>query len=263
MGLRKKAPVASVGRRPEPALPSAASICVFLDVDGTLIEFAETPDGVSVDPHVFDMLGRLRAALGGALALVSGRSIADMDRILAPLKLPAAGLHGLERRDALGRMHVPEVDESPLEPVRMQLQRFVAAHAGLLLEDKDRALAVHYRRAPDLRDAVWQAMSTAAAGLSPAFKLLEGDKVLELKPGRLDKAAAVEAFMREAPFQGRIPVFVGDDVTDYDGFRAVTRHDGITVAVGPRVTAQWYLPDPRAACAWLLRIAEQGDCRDR
>jgi trehalose 6-phosphate phosphatase len=258
MGTRKKIPVASNGLRPEPALPPAASICVFLDVDGTLVEFADTPGGVSVDPLVFDMLRRLQGALDGALALVSGRSIADMDRILAPLQLPAAGLHGLERRDALGRMHVPELDDSPLEPVRVHLQQFVAAHAGLLLEDKNRALAVHYRRAPDLRDAVWRAMSTAAAGLSPAFKLLEGDMVLELKPGRFDKAAAVEAFMREAPFRGRIPVFVGDDVTDYDGFAAVRRHDGITVAVGPRVTAQWYLPDPPAACAWLLRIAEQG-----
>lgn len=249
--------------RPAPGLLSANQICLFLDIDGTLIDFADTPDAVSVEPAVLDTLRLLEVALGGAVALVSGRSVADIDRLLSPLLLPAAGLHGAERRDTTGRMHMADINESPLESVRQGLQPFVACHPDLLLEDKGRALAVHYRRAPALRDAVWKAMSTASAGMSPAFKLLEGDMVLELKPGGLDKAAAVDGFMREAPFRGRIPVFVGDDVTDYDGFSATRRYDGITVAVGPRVTAQYYLPDPRAVCAWLLRIAEQREIRGR
>ena len=245
-------------RRTEPELLSAERICVFLDVDGTLVEFAETPGAVRVDPPVIDMLHRLQGALDGALAVISGRSVAEIDRILAPLRLPAAGLHGAERRDCTGVLHLPDIHEAPLDAVRKELQAFVDANGGLLLEDKRRALAIHYRRAPDLRDEVWRAMTAASSGLSPAFKLLEGDMVLELKPGRFDKAAAVDAFMREAPFRGRVPVFVGDDVTDYDGFCAVRRHGGVTVAVGPRITAQWYLPDPGAACAWLMHIAEQG-----
>ena len=244
-------------RRPEPQLLPAESICVFLDVDGTLVEFADTPGAVKADPPVLDMLLRLTDALDGALAVISGRSVAEIDRILAPLQLPAAGLHGAERRDCAGVLHAPDVHEAPLDAVRRELQPFVETHSGLLLEDKRWAIAVHYRRAPDLRDEVWRAMTAASSGLSPAFKLLEGDMVLELKPGRFDKAAAVDAFMRENPFRGRVPVFVGDDVTDYDGFCAVRRHGGVTVAVGPRVTAQWYLPDPGAACAWLMHIAEQ------
>jgi trehalose 6-phosphate phosphatase len=245
-------------RRPEPELLPAERICVFLDVDGTLVEFAETPGAVSLDPAVIDMLLRLQESLGGALAVVSGRSVAEIDRILAPLRLPAAGLHGAERRDCNGVLHVPDIHEAPLDSVREMLKPFVEAHAGLLLEDKRRALAIHYRRVPDLRDKVWRAMTVASSGLTPEFKLLEGDMVLELKPGRFDKAAAVDAFMRENPFRGRVPVFVGDDVTDYDGFCAVRRHGGVTVAVGPRVTAEWYLPDPGAACAWLMQIAEKG-----
>jgi len=245
-------------QKPQPELLPAERICVFLDFDGTLVNFAETPGAVSVKPTVIDMLVRLQGALSGALAVISGRSVAEIDRILAPLRLPAAGLHGAERRDCTGALHIPDIHEAPLDCVREALKPFVEAHAGLLLEDKRRALAIHYRRAPDLRDKVWRAMTAASSGLTPEFKLLEGDMVLELKPGRFDKAAAVEAFMRETPFRGRVPVFVGDDVTDYDGFCAVTRHGGVTVAVGPRVMAQWYLPDPDAACAWLMHIAEQG-----
>jgi len=246
------------GPEPGPALLPAHQICLFLDVDGTLIEFADTPHGVHVEPVLLETLRRLEAALGGAIAIVSGRSIADIDRVLHPLRLPAAGLHGVERRDAAGRIRAPFIDETPLDAVRESLLRFVADHPGLLLEDKSQALAVHYRRVPALRDAVWSSMLKVSAGLAPQFVLLEGDMVLELKPGVADKATAVDAFMREAPFRGRFPVFVGDDVTDYDGFAAVRRHGGITVAVGPRVTAQWNLADPRAACEWLARIAEEG-----
>lgn len=248
---------------PFPGILPANQICLFLDIDGTLIEFADTPDAISVEPMVIDTLQRLKSALDGALALVSGRAVVDVDRILFPLHLPAAGLHGVERRDAMGRMHIPDIDTSPLESVREALQDFIARHPGLLLEDKLRSLAVHYRRVPGLRREVRKAMTRASAGLAPAFILLEGDMVLELKPGGLDKAAAVEAFMRESPFRGRTPVFVGDDVTDCDGFDATRRLGGITVAVGPRVTAQYYLPDPRAACIWLARIAEQGDSHER
>jgi trehalose 6-phosphate phosphatase len=239
----------------------AARICLFLDIDGTLVNFADAPSAVCLSPSVIETLPLLHDALDGALAVVSGRPLAEIDRLLQPLHLAAAGLHGIERRDAAGRIHLPEVDPGALLGVRQRLEPFVAGHAGLLLEDKGRSLAVHYRMAPQLRDEVWVAMTRAGSGLAPAYKLLEGDMVLEIKPADRDKASAVEDFMREQPFRGRVPVFVGDDVTDYDGFSAVRRHAGITVAVGPRVTAQWYLADPEAVHAWLMRIVNQEPVR--
>jgi trehalose 6-phosphate phosphatase len=246
--------------RPEPAELPASNICLFLDLDGTLVEFAPTPGDVRIEPSLIDVLARLSRTLGGALAVVSGRALSDIDRLLHPLRLPAAGLHGVERRDATGVLHLPTGGSSSLDGVRRSLGDLLAGHEALLLEDKGLSLAVHFRRAPELRDVVWTAMARASAGLAPAFRLLEGDMVLEIKPGDRNKASAVDDFMREPPFLGRLPVFIGDDVTDYDGFGAVRRHAGITVAVGPRVVAQWYLPDPGAARNWLARIAEQGPC---
>jgi len=111
---------------------------------------------------------------------------------------------------------------------------------------------------PELQEAVQRAVAGLVAPLASALELLQGDMVLEIKPHALDKATAVEGFMREEPFAGRIPVFVGDDLTDCDGFGAVRRHAGMTVAVGDRVTAQWHLPHPAAVRAWLARIAEAG-----
>lgn len=244
--------------RPAPAVFPPSQICLFLDIDGTLVEFAKAPDEVRVDAEAIGTLTMLEAALDGALALISGRPLADVDRLVQPLHLPAAGLHGLERRDAGGCVHRPDVQGTRLQPARASLREFVASHPGLLLEDKSVALAVHYRAAPQLKQLVQVTMAKAAVSLLPEFALLAGDMVMEIKPARFDKAAAVEEFMREAPFAGRVPVFVGDDITDYDGFGAVRRHGGMTVAVGARVTAQWYLPDPRATRDWLARIATAG-----
>jgi trehalose 6-phosphate phosphatase len=245
----------NVPHRPAPAVLPASQICLFLDFDGTLVEFAPAPDGVHVAAELFETLRALELALHGALAVVSGRPLADIDALLKPLRLPSAGLHGLERRDAAGRVHRPQASDHALEPARRALQEFVAGRSDLRLEDKGAALAVHYRGAPKARELVQSVLARVSAPLSPRFEVLEGDMVVEIKPARYDKASAVEEFMGEEPFTGRVPVFVGDDVTDYDGFTAVRRFDGLTVAVGDRVSAQWYLPDPRAARAWLAQIA--------
>jgi trehalose 6-phosphate phosphatase len=249
---------AEAANGPPPAVFAASKICLFLDLDGTLIEFADQPRGVCVDAALIATLQMLQVALDGALALISGRRIEDLDELLRPLKFPAAGLHGLERRDAGGQFHRTELLGNELQVVRPALMEFVASQMGLLLEDKGASLAVHYRRAPHLRGLVRSVVSQVAAPLLPHYELLEGDMVLEIKPAQIDKGKAVEEFMREWPFAGRLPIYVGDDITDHEGFAAVRRYDGIAVAVGDRVTAQWHLPDPGTARAWLAQIAQEG-----
>jgi len=242
-------------------VPSVAS-CLFLDVDGTVIDFAATPDEVQIDQNLLGLLAEVRQAANGALALVSGRSIAALDRLFDPLHLPAAGVHGFERRDASGAIHRQTLLDEPLASARAALKNFVNAHEGLLLEDKESALAVHFRCAPQLEELVRTTVARLPILLIPEFELLEGDAVLEIKPASNSKATAIEAFMREAPFAGRISVFIGDDLTDYDGFAAIRRHGGMTIAVGDRISAQWRLSDPHAVREWLRNfIAAQGKIR--
>jgi len=243
---------------PEPGLFPGVRICLFLDFDGTLVEFADQPHAVRPDAQLLPLLSSLQIGLGGAVALISGRRIDELDALLHPLRLPAAGLHGLERRDAQGRLRLEArpAGVSALGTLRPHLLALVAEHVGLLLEDKGAALAIHYRRAPQLGARVRQAVAALLASLAPQLEMLEGAMVLEIKPRSFDKASAIESFLGEAPFAGRMPVFIGDDLTDCDGFGAVRRHGGMTIAVGSRVTAQWQLPDPAAVRAWLARLAD-------
>ncbi len=229
--------------------------CLFLDVDGTLIEFADTPEAVIADAALRALLVDLYGALDGAVALVSGRSIDFLDRLFAPLQLPAAGLHGAERRTAQGLRHHPPPAAAALEQARGALARLVQAHPGANLEDNGAALALHYRRAPQFAPALRQAVAAIAAGLEADYHLLEGAQVLEIKPRGFDKGRAVEAFLREPPFAGRLPVFVGDDLTDRDGMRSVEAHGGWSVAVGERVSGRLRLADARAARRWLADLA--------
>ena len=216
---------------PRPTHDVGGAPAFFLDVDGTLLDIAEAPDRVHVPPRVVDVLARLAGSFGGAVALVSGRPIADLDRLLSPLRLPCAGLHGAERRDARGELRRHGMDGA-LDAARTALSSFCAAHPGTLLEDKGAALALHYRLAPAAESQARRAVGRALAGLGPAFALQEGKCVLEIKPAGSSKAHAIEEFMAEAPFAGRVPVFAGDDVTDEDGFRAVNRLGGLSVRVG-------------------------------
>lgn len=224
----------------------------FLDVDGTLLDIAASPDRVHVPGRVVRLLAGLQQRAVGALALVSGRAVADLDRLLHPLVLPCAGLHGAERRDAAGRFHGRRADEA-LGAVRRGLADWVAAHPGTLLEDKGAALALHYRQAPAAEAAARDAMAEALARLGPRFALLEGKCVLELKPAGASKAHAIRAFMAEAPFAGRRPVFAGDDVTDEDGFRAVNDLGGLSVLVGQRsgTAARSAVDGVPGAIGWL------------
>ena len=229
--------------------------CLFLDVDGTLLELAPTPGAVVVDPALLGLLQRLSAVASGAVALVSGRTISDLDRLFGTLALPVAGLHGCERRDGRGDVHVAAVVNKQLGGVREGLRALASRHSGLLLEDKGVALALHFPGARELEHQLRAEVALLAAPLVPEYMLLDGHAVIEVKPAAHTKDSAVTAYMNEPPFQGRLPIFIGDDQTDYGGFAAVRRFDGLAIAVGPRVKSEWWLPGPKAVHQWLEQLA--------
>lgn len=224
----------------------------FLDVDGTLLSIAAHPDAVQVPAMLVSLLDRLQAKLNGAVALISGRTINDLDRLFEPLKLPSAGIHGLERRSADGRMHQTS-SHAQLDSVRGPLAAFVEAQDGLLLEDKQQALALHYRNAPHREAEVKDFISRLVETSPSPLELKRGKMVIEVKPRGANKGTAIEAFMTETPFTGRTPVFIGDDVTDEDGFRAVNQLGGISIRVGDDANsaATYRLSDENAVIDWL------------
>lgn len=225
---------------------------LFLDIDGTLLEHAERPDAVRVDAALGKLLVELHEATGGAFALISGRPIAELDVLFAPLRLPAAGQHGVERRDAGRKVHQHAFPVEPLRRATRQLGEFAARHAGLLLEDKGHSLALHFRLAPELAGAAREAVANALSALGPDFEMQAGKLVFEIKPGGRDKGTAIEEFMAEVPFAGRLPVFVGDDTSDEYGFANVNRMGGHSIKVGPGPsTARWRVADAAAVRKWL------------
>lgn len=205
---------------------------LFLDVDGTLLEIADHPDAVRGSPRLKLLLRNAVRDLDGCVALVSGRPIVELDRLFAPLVLPAAGLHGVERRSADGTFHYSAAMDDRLHAVRHRLMEFAEAHPGILVEDKGAALALHYRNAPHKQHESAALMDEIAGAVGDAFHIQHGKMVLELKPAGQDKGTAVSQFMAEPPFHGRTPIFVGDDVTDEDGFAAVNRMGGESIRVG-------------------------------
>jgi trehalose 6-phosphate phosphatase len=228
-----------------------ASSCLFLDVDGTLLDFGPTPDSVKVDQALLLLLEAAERACSGAVALISGRSLAQLDALFAPHRWPAAGLHGLERRDAAGRLHVHGPERLPEEIVE-ELRAIARRHPGLLLEEKGRAVALHYRNAAELADCLTRSVNALTeTHAADDLHVQPGDYVLELKPSGITKAHAISAFMQLTPFRGRTPVFAGDDLTDLHGFEAVEAHGGVSIAVGPRVTAAHQLASPAELRAWL------------
>lgn len=230
------------------------SWCLFLDVDGTLLDVAETPDAVVVAPELVGVLARAAAALGGAVALISGRSIDTLDRLFAPLRLPSAGVHGVERRNAQGTLTRGAIDWLPLATARHAMLELAHRHPHLTLEDKGLSLALHWRRDPSLEGTVRALLAGLADRLGPNFELQQGVCVLEIKPSRQDKGTAVEAFLRESPFRGRIPLFIGDDLSDEDAFRVVERHGGWAIGVGARANTPLRFTGPAAVRDWLAQL---------
>jgi trehalose 6-phosphate phosphatase len=239
-----------------------AKLAFFLDVDGTIVEIAPTPDEVVVDAELVDLLRALFLRTHGALAFVSGRSITTLDRLFQPLMLPVAGLHGFERRNAGGvycRRPLPPGEL--LSRAREVLRELCGRNPELLLEDKRFALALHYRQAPQLESEVLSVVSRLAAELGSAFALQRGRCVAELRPTDASKAAAIAAFMEEAPFRGRRPVCLGDDLTDESAFDWVNRAGGLSVAVGVThdSVATAHLRSVESARLWMRRLLDQPD----
>lgn len=248
-----------------PPLPARdARWALFLDLDGTLIELAETPDAVRVPPGLPERLQALAGGLGRALAIVSGRGLETIDALLAPLRLPAAGLHGIERRDGAGKVHCLAPDQRGLDAARQVLQRFVAAHPAALFEDKRASVALHFRRDPTLEHAAREAAEDALREAGEGFHIQTGHKVFEIKSTRADKGAALDAFLDEPPFEGRTPVYIGDDDTDEHGFRVVRDRGGFGIRVGDGGTAtaaRHRMRDPAAVHAWLSSLEAALGCR--
>lgn len=231
------------------------SIAFFLDFDGTLVELADRPDTIRLTERTRDVLSRLAVVTGGAVAIITGREIADLDRFLVPLRLPAAGIHGLTRRSPSGENHAAPLDDHFLRHAEYLLAPLVLAEPGLLLERKSNAVALHYRKRPDLEDACRAVMEQLAA-LCPGIQVTPGKMVFEAKPAIADKGTAILDFLKEPPFAGRCPIVAGDDVTDEDAFAAVTAIGGIAIKIGPGATrAHYAAADTATFLDWLHTTA--------
>lgn len=225
---------------------------LFLDIDGTLLEIAATPQAVHPAGADTKLVAALYDKTDGALALVSGRSLAKIDELFHPLKLPAAGQHGVERRDARGRIYRPSFPAEVLARAAQQIADFAGRHSGLVFEHKGYSMALHYRLAPKLAGAAHAVVREAARSVGNGVEVQRGKMVAELKIAGHDKGRAIEAFMKEKPFAGRVPLFMGDDVTDEDGFRVAQRLGGEAIKIGSGATvAHHRLLNPAAARAWL------------
>lgn len=228
---------------------------LFLDFDGTLVQLAETPDAVQVEQSLLDVLSRLQLRLGGRVALLSGRAVADVRSWLQPLQFAVAGSHGSERAHLGNEPEDPEISIG-IDKAIMLFRGVAAAHPGVLVEEKPFGVALHYRLAPSAesvcRDAAERASHETGLELQP------GKMVFELKTGGSSKGIALEHFMAERPFVGTRPIFVGDDLTDEHGFAAAQRLGGSGVLVGPErpTTAGYRLPDVSAVHHWLHDACE-------
>lgn len=242
----------------KPAPPIAidpATTAFFFDFDGTLAGIVDDPQAVQVDLRVLEALRAIRDASDGALAVISGRSVKQLDRMLHPLRLPAAGVHGLERRNVDGHLFRVEIDEDAFARLHERIAKFVEEHPGLLAEVKPGSVALHYRKRPQLASAC-RVLAAQLAGEDERIRVLHGKMVVELKLAGRTKADAIADFMSEPPFAGRRPLFAGDDATDEDGFAALERWNGISIKVGMSDTrAAYRLRDIAAFHDWLVALS--------
>jgi trehalose 6-phosphate phosphatase len=234
------------------ALPPFRRTALFLDMDGTLIELAATPDAVVVAPALPDTLASLREKLDGAVAIVTGRPIDTVDRLLGAASLAVAGEHGGALRfrpdDPVERPDLPAPPAAWLNAA----ESLARAHPGALVEYKVRGFGIHFRLAPEAGPALLAGLQALIAE-DPAFHIMPGLMLWEVRPVGADKGGAVDALMQRAPFAGRVPVFIGDDVTDEDGMRASRALGGS----GYRVQDAFGAPED--VRTWLSRSAEAGN----
>jgi len=238
---------------PELDLQSA----LFLDVDGTLLEIAPRPELVRVSHGLPALLTSLSEQRQGALALISGRPLAELDRLFHPWHGAAAGLHGIERRSANGMLDriLDSASATALDQIRPQLAALARDDSGLTVEDKGGTLALHYRAVPDREQELRAYAEALQRQAGAAIRLIAGKMVVEFQPFGVNKGLAIGAFMAEPPFIGCRPVFVGDDTTDEDGFREIRKRGGFAVRVGSasETEADYALPSVAAVLAWLAK----------
>ena len=230
---------------------------LFLDFDGTLADIAPRPEAVNVPARVLEHLKLLHDSLQGALAIVTGRTLVDVDHFLAPVHLTLACEHGAQiRMSGMEAVEFAPVSPLPAEMLLQALTPLTARYPELLLERKKTGVALHFRQAPHLQDLCLHTV-TAAMRDVPGAELLHGKYVFEVKTSGTSKGRAIEFLMRQPPFVGRVPLFVGDDVTDESGFAAVQALGGLGVKVGGGVTqAQARMSTPADVRAWLRAAAQ-------
>lgn len=250
------APVDAPAHLPPPPLLLPNPAALFLDMDGVLAPLAATPDAVVPNPCRTAALIAVADRLGGRVAILSGRTIAEIDRIAEVHSAPASGVHGLERRRADGSLH----RAAPAPEVRAAVsafEDFARDRPGIIVEDKAVSAGLHYRGAPAEADAAVTLAETLAD--ETGLTLQAGNLVVELKTPGTSKGTALNAFMQEAPFAGAVPVMLGDDLTDEDGFRAATALGGFGVLVGPprQTAARYSLAGVAEVLAWLNAVEER------
>lgn len=230
-------------------------LALFLDLDGVLAPLAETPDAVLPVTRRTEVLQRLNARLSGRLAIVSGRTLTEIDRISGSTSLAASGVHGLERRRGDGSTETAEASDG-VAVARQAFLDFQAAHPGVIVEPKGVSVGLHYRQAPAAEAAALALARLVSERTGLAMQ--PGVLVVELKTPGSDKGTAITAFMAEAPFRGAMPVMLGDDLTDEDGFRAAARLGGFGVLVGPMrdTAAEHRLDDVEAVLTWLEDLCD-------
>jgi trehalose 6-phosphate phosphatase len=233
------------------------NVALFLDIDGTLLDIAPVPEAVKVPDGLGPALSILHRRLNGALAIISGRPIKQIDQLFKPLVLPASGEHGFEIRriphEKVERFQPP----TALNLLRPSVTELARRLPGLIPEFKTGTIALHYRQVPQQADAVRAAIEALLKD-SPEFAIQTGKMVFEIKPRDVDKGRAIEQLMLAPPFENRVPVFVGDDDTDEHGFAAVRKAGGRAIQVGAdRPGTDMTLPSPAHVRAWLMRLAEQ------
>jgi len=235
-----------------PLLEDIGDYAVFLDLDGTLVETADHPDAVRVHPTTISLLERLRLRCDRAFAVVSGRDIAVVDRLLHPLATAAAGVHGLQRRGIDGALHT--FGSLDVEPIVSALQSAIGSESGVLIERKPNAVALHYRLRPELESRCREIVEELVQQ-DFALRLLRGKMVFELTMKGMDKGRAIAAFLAEPPFLGRSPLFAGDDVTDEEGFAVVNRCGGVSIKVGKGATqARFRAENVETLLSWLWNL---------
>lgn len=239
-----------------PVIPDLRASALFLDLDGTLANIVEDPARVEINAQTLMSLAALNELLGGALAIVSGRTLDDIDRILHPLQLPLAAVHGTLRRSSDGKLHSGDVDGDLFREIRSRLADRLGTEKGILIEPKPGAIAVHYRARPELEATCHEILQGIVNG-NAGLRLQHGKMVAEILSESFNKGTAIQAFLSEPPFAGRRPVFAGDDVTDESGFAAVNGSGGISIKIGPGDTVARHRIETCAQFQdWLIGLSQ-------